>query len=69
MTIRKVGFFKEYRPDLLERFLRANIPFSDNKDNATDKSKSVLQHESLQLAIISATPKSPLQKGPADFHF
>src|SRR5436190_21283250 len=69
MTIQQVCSFDKCRHDLLQRFLRSKILFSDNERNAIHESKSVIQHQSFQLAVVGSTPEFALQKSPAYLHF
>jgi hypothetical protein len=55
--------------DLLHRAPRAAIVLSDEKDDAVDETERVLEHESLQFAVVPAAPVGASQKRPADLDF
>src|SRR5262245_28512014 len=55
----KFDFVQEASPDSQESFLRANITFSNFKENAIDEPKCVIDHEGFQFAIVAAAPIGP----------
>src|SRR6185312_13934831 len=52
--------------NFFERLLRAKIILAGDEDNAIDKAQGVIDHQSLQLAVIETTPKGALEKCPAN---
>jgi hypothetical protein len=55
--------------DLFESFTRSEIRCPHQEDNMIHKRKSVVQHESLHLSVVSSTPIGAGKERPADLKF
>src|SRR5262249_34500265 len=55
--------------DLFQGLLRSNVVNAHKKNNAIDKLERVIQHQTLHLGVIGATPVGTGQKCPTDLEF
>src|SRR6476659_2871081 len=64
----KWSFLQKTGANFRDRLLRSKVLFPDDKDDAINKSKGVIEHELLQFAIVGSAPEFALQKRPAHFY-
>src|SRR5438270_1264981 len=66
---RTLRLLERRSPDFLKRLLRSKIILCGSENHAINESQRVLNHQRFQLAVVSAAPERPLQKGIANLDF